>query len=57
MNNKELEIIKYSYPVWANQSCITFKGLGLNKNSTDYLCSTLINVKLPDKLDCEDYIL
>lgn len=57
MNNKELDIIKDTYPVWANQSCITIKGLGLNTNSTNYLCSTLINVKFPDRLDCEDYIL
>ena len=56
LSNKQGEVIEQMYPSWAEKSCSDIRGLNLDINKTNYLCNALINNKLPDKLDCEDFI-
>lgn len=54
ITNKESEIIKDIYPYYSEQACETFQNL--NSTSADFICTGLKNLKLPDKLECEELI-
>lgn len=52
LTNVQSDLVKDLYPYFSDSSCDAIKGLINNTNSSNYLCTTLKNLKMPDKLDC-----
>lgn len=52
LSNVQNDIIETTVPVYMDQSCADIQATSLNQGDKDYFCKTILNIKLPDKLDC-----
>ena len=54
ITNKQSELIGQLYPYFSKSACDAIQGINIiNKSTSDFMCTSLISLKLPDKLDCD----